>query len=184
MALTGKQALFVEEYLRSFNVTGAALAAGYSPKTAYSIGSENLKKPEIAEAISQRFSQAAMPANEVLARLADHARGNMADFWDIPELDENGIPDGKPSLNLASPKAKSQLNLIKKLKVKTTTRAIAGIPDLSETTTEVDFELYDAQSALEKLGRHHKLFTDRQEIDLNVDFTKLSDEELQRIIEG
>lgn len=42
--LTPKQKRFVEEYLVDCNATQAAIRAGYSPKTAYSIGQENLKK--------------------------------------------------------------------------------------------------------------------------------------------
>lgn len=49
--LTPKQALFVHEYLTDLNATQAAIRAGYSPRTAYSIGLENLRKPEIARAI-------------------------------------------------------------------------------------------------------------------------------------
>lgn len=55
--LTAKQAVFVREYLIDLNATQAAIRAGYSGKTAGAIGDENLKKPEIAEAI-----QAAMDA--------------------------------------------------------------------------------------------------------------------------
>ena len=49
--LTPKQERFVEEYLVDLNATQAALRAGYSEKTAYSIGQEILKKPEIQQAI-------------------------------------------------------------------------------------------------------------------------------------
>jgi phage terminase small subunit len=49
--LTAKQQRFVEEYLIDLNATQAAIRAGYSEKTAYSIGNENLSKPEIAKAI-------------------------------------------------------------------------------------------------------------------------------------
>ena len=52
MALNPKQRRFVEEYLIDLNATQAAIRAGYSEKTAYSIGCENLIKPEIAEAIA------------------------------------------------------------------------------------------------------------------------------------
>ena len=54
--LTDKQQMFVKEYLIDLNATQAALRAGYSEKTAYSIGHENLKKPEIAAAITKAFS--------------------------------------------------------------------------------------------------------------------------------
>ena len=52
MKLTPKQQAFCEEYIANGgNATEAAISAGYSPKTAYSIGSENLTKPEIRERI-------------------------------------------------------------------------------------------------------------------------------------
>ena len=51
--LTAKQQRFIEEYLVSFNATDAAIKAGYSEKTAYSIGNENLSKPEIKAEIER-----------------------------------------------------------------------------------------------------------------------------------
>ncbi len=45
--LTLKQERFIQFYLISGNATQAAIEAGYSPDTAYSIGSENLNKPDI-----------------------------------------------------------------------------------------------------------------------------------------
>jgi phage terminase small subunit len=50
--LTPKQALFVKEYLIDLNGTQAAIRAGYSKKTAYSIAEELLRKPEIKEAVA------------------------------------------------------------------------------------------------------------------------------------
>jgi phage terminase small subunit len=55
--LTAKQAAFVREYLLDLNATQAAIRAGYSPRTAYSIGQENLKKPEIARAIETAMEE-------------------------------------------------------------------------------------------------------------------------------
>ncbi len=51
--LTDKQEMFCREYVVDWNATRAAIAAGYSEKTAYSIGNENLKKPEIKEYIEE-----------------------------------------------------------------------------------------------------------------------------------
>ena len=53
MGLTDKQKRFCEEYVVDWNATRSAIAAGYSEKTAYSIGQENLKKPEIEEYIGK-----------------------------------------------------------------------------------------------------------------------------------
>ncbi len=50
--LTTRQKKFVD--LFEGNATKAAILAGYSKKTAYSIGQENLKKPEIIKALKER----------------------------------------------------------------------------------------------------------------------------------
>lgn len=50
--LNSKQQRFVVEYLIDLNATQAAIRSGYSEKTAKSIGSENLTKPDIAAAIT------------------------------------------------------------------------------------------------------------------------------------
>ena len=55
--LNPRQIAFINEYLISFNITQAAIKAGYSEKTAYSIGSENLKKPEIKLEIDRRMKE-------------------------------------------------------------------------------------------------------------------------------
>jgi hypothetical protein len=72
--LTTKQRRFVEEYLIDGNATGAAIRAGYSPKTARAIGSENLRKPDIAAAVAaakQRVAaQIEISRDEVERRLA------------------------------------------------------------------------------------------------------------------
>jgi phage terminase small subunit len=51
--LTPKQERFVQEYLVDLNATQAAIRAGYSRKTAYSIGEENLKKPDIQDFLAK-----------------------------------------------------------------------------------------------------------------------------------
>lgn len=67
--LLPKQSKFVSEYLISGNATQAALAAGYSPKTAYQSGAENLKKPQIAALLSQKQSIIAARQDERLAEM-------------------------------------------------------------------------------------------------------------------
>jgi phage terminase small subunit len=73
MALNVRQRRFVSEYLINPNATQAALKAGYSKKTAYSIGQENLKKPEIAAALSQgeakRAAKLEITAETVLSEM-------------------------------------------------------------------------------------------------------------------
>jgi phage terminase small subunit len=71
--LTAKQKLFCKEYTVDLNATQAAIRAGYSEKTAYSIGHENLSKPEIAEKIQQyadkRSKRVEISADYVLTSL-------------------------------------------------------------------------------------------------------------------
>ncbi len=57
MALTAKQAAFVNEYLIDLNATQAAIRAGYSKDTARAIGHENLTKPDIARVITAALAE-------------------------------------------------------------------------------------------------------------------------------
>lgn len=64
--LLPKQAKFCQEYLLHGNATKAALAAGYSQKTAGVIGNENLKKPAIASFLAQKTAVIARRQDERL----------------------------------------------------------------------------------------------------------------------
>ena len=55
--MTAKQQRFCDEYLIDLDGTKAAIRAGYSPKTARSIASENLTKPYIREYIDERMAE-------------------------------------------------------------------------------------------------------------------------------
>lgn len=158
MSLTRKQEKFIREYLRDFNATQAALRSGYSPKTAYSIGSENLKKPEILEALKNET----ITAEEDLIRLTDIARGNITDLMDVTpsgftielmKKDENGELIVKP-----------QAKLIKKIKQKVTTIIGKNKSDEDKEIVETELELYSALEAMAILGKYHKLFVDRHEV--------------------
>lgn len=77
--VTPKQQRFCDEYLIDCNATKAAIRAGYSEKTAYSIGEENLRKPEIRANIDKRLqemqSKTIASAEEVLQYLTSVLRG-------------------------------------------------------------------------------------------------------------
>ncbi|RSE27619.1 terminase small subunit [Acinetobacter johnsonii] len=84
--LTPKQQRFVEEYLIDLNATQAAIRAGYSEKTAKSIGQENLTKPDIQKAIeeaqSKRAEQTQIDAAYVLKRLVEIDQMDVLDIMD------------------------------------------------------------------------------------------------------
>lgn len=52
-----RQRDFAEYYIQCGNATEAARKAGYSKRTAYSVGSENLKKPEISAYVAERMEE-------------------------------------------------------------------------------------------------------------------------------
>jgi hypothetical protein len=79
--LTRKQRVFVAEYLKCWNASEAARRAGYSGKTAYAIGSENLRKPEIKAVIDAAVEQIQMSANEALIRNSQVGRGDIGEFF-------------------------------------------------------------------------------------------------------
>jgi len=77
--MNAKQKRFCDEYLIDCNATQAAIRAGYSPKTAYSIGQENLKKPELKNYIDEQLerihNEKTADAQEVLEYLTAVMRG-------------------------------------------------------------------------------------------------------------
>lgn len=153
--LTPKEALFVNAYLGDarFNATEAMRLAGYKGSdnvlgvTAYRL----LRKPKIVNLVIERLNEAAMSANEVLARLSKQARGSLADV-----LTEDG------EFDLAAARKSGFHDLLKKLKVKKTVRRERGGTDEIEDVT-YEYEIHDAQAALVHLGKFHKLFADRVE---------------------
>lgn len=141
MKLTTMQRLWLEAYLRTFNATEAARVAGY--KYPNKNGPANLEHPKLREAIEERLEEAAMSANEVLARLSQQAAGSMADFITVDEK-------GGARLDLKKALGEGRLGLVKKF-----------VRSEGKYGTSVRIELHDAQAALVQLGRYHGLFTDR-----------------------
>jgi phage terminase small subunit len=86
LRLTNRQKRFIDEYLVDMNGTGAAIRAGYSPRTARSIASENLRKPEISVEVARRIRgrkrETAISAEAVLEHLKAIALSNIGDLMD------------------------------------------------------------------------------------------------------
>lgn len=172
MALNNKQRAFIAEYLKDFNATQAALRAGYSPKTARAIGSALLTKVDIASAISDEIAERAMGPDEVLQRLAEHARGDMGDFIDIESMSF--------SLDLQKAKELGLTRLIKKVKDRV---VMTSNKDGEETETHtLEIELYDAKSALDTLAKYHGLLIDRTDVTSGGEKIKQDDAGLNRAV--
>jgi len=75
--MKSKRKKFISAYLMSFNATRAAIAAGYSERSAPTTGHDLLRQPKVAEAIKLHLTASAMSADEVLMRLAELARGEV-----------------------------------------------------------------------------------------------------------
>lgn len=146
VTLTAKQQKFVSEYIVSFNATQAAINAGYSEKTAYSIGHENLSKPEIANAIRGYLNGFAMSAEEVLFHLTEIARGDIKYV-----LNEWGAIDPTIAVN------RGKSNLIKKYKTKTMLIEGRGENAQDQRIDEQEIEMYDRLTALGLLAKYHNL---------------------------
>jgi len=126
--LTAKQDMFCKEYLIDLNATQAAIRAGYSKKTAYAMGHENLRKPKLAKEIQilndERSKRTLVNGDWVLEKLQIVAERCMT---------------AEPVM-------------------------IRG-EDGMEESGEYKFDSSGANKSLELIGKHHKLFTDRLEID-------------------
>ena len=152
--LTAKQSAFVREYLVDLNATQAAIRAGYSPESAANIGYENLRKPEIeaaiAAAVAERSKRVEVTADEVLRELKRIALSDIRRAYT-----EGGRL--KPISEMPEDIA----------------RVVAGIEteelwggqgeDRAQVGDTVKIKLWDKLRALELLGKHLKLYTDKHE---------------------
>ena len=115
MALTTKMRAFVEAYCG--NATEAALKAGYSPRTAAFIGAENLKKPQIKEAIAEREKISSE------SRIAD--RQERQSFWTGVMRDP--AEKMQDRLRAAELLGKSECDFVEKVEMKGTLEATLGV---------------------------------------------------------
>ncbi len=143
MGLSKKQRIFIDEYLKCWNATRAAIKAGYSEHSARTIGCENLTKPNISEEIQRRLDESAMSADEVIQAVGEIGRADISDFIEIDEK------TGRiKNIDFSKAKKAGKLHLIK---------------SITPTANGLKVELHDRMRALELMGKRYKLFTDRVE---------------------
>lgn len=132
--LTEKQKRFVAEYLVDLNATQAAIRAGYSPKTANRIGSQNLSKVDVQAEIEKRRAtlrnKLEITQEKVIEELAAVAFANGADF---AQVTKTGLVRIIPTEDIPQDKRK----------------AIASIKEGANGT---EIKTYDKVRALELLG--------------------------------
>lgn len=183
MALTDKQKRFCEEYLIDLNATQAAIRAGYSPKTAEQTASRLLRNVKVQEYIAKRQKELSrsteITQERVIKELALIAFSNNADYAHVVEkkmqVEAGGAlvdvldKDGKPVMyRTVEPVLTEELTEEQK-------RALAVIKNGREG---LEVKSCDKVKALELLGKHLGIFTDK--IEANVNDTTRS--ELQELL--
>lgn len=168
--LTAKQQRFCDEYLIDLNATQAAIRSGYSEKTAYSAGQRLLKNVEvqnyIAERKADRVERTEITQDMVLRELAIIAFSNAADYANIIEKDAmvevNGVTvpledaDGNPiKYRTVEPVLTEDLTDEQK-------RALSVI---KKGRDGFEVKPYDKVRALELLGKHLGMWTDKVEVE-------------------
>jgi phage terminase small subunit len=152
--LTPKQHRFVAEFLIDLNATKAAERAGYSKKTARSVGAENLTKPDIAAAIAEamkaKTADLDLSADKVLKGL-----GSLA-FFDVRKLFN---PDG--SIKAIHELGDSEAQAIAGFEFAEMFEGTGG--ERKSVGVLKKFRLTDRGQNLERLGKYFKLFVDRVE---------------------
>ena len=134
--LSSKQQRFVDEYLVDLNATQAAIRAGYSSKTAKSIGSENLTKPDIQDYIQERRKDAQKRAEVTLDDILAESRFIRINADNEPEIDlSNCTPEDLDLLTEASTEAFTEA-------------------DGTRVVRRVKIKPMDRLKALESLGKH------------------------------
>lgn len=143
--LTIRQRFFVEFYLQTFKAGESARRAGYRN---YRVdGTRLMQNPKIKVLIDERMREESAAASEVLARLSQQARANIADFL---IFDSDDI-----SINWDAVKEKGYL-------IKRIFWSSHGLPGI---------ELYDAQEALLLLAKLRRMFVtqvEKKSVDVNI----------------
>ena len=190
MALTDKQRLFCEEYLIDLNATQAAIRAGYSERTAAAQAARLLTNVKVQEYIQKRkrdrVERTEITQDRVLQELAVIAFSNAADYAAVVEKqvmltleDGNQIgavdDDGKPLMyRTVEPVLTQDLTENQK-------RALAVI---KKGRDGFEVKPYDKIRALELLGKHIGMFTEKVEVsgEVNNPFEGLTTEELKKLV--
>jgi phage terminase small subunit len=152
--LTAKQQAFVNEYIIDLNATQSAIRAGYSQDTAQVIGSENLAKPLVAEAIQAaldlRSERTRITADRVLVEVAKLGFSNI----------KNLFTEGGQLRNLSTLSDEVAASI---QSVEVVTKRVEGSED-HEVEYVHKIKMADKKASLELLGKHLKLFADRTEV--------------------
>ena len=179
--LTAKEELFCYEYCIDFNASRAARAAGYSAKTAYMIGFENLRKPKIQDRIRRLQDNLAETAGiSALKVLKEYEK---IAFSSIAQLHNTWV-DRKAFEELTNEQKACIKNIT--TKVKRVPLGEGGFADVEFVKVELHDKVKSLDSIREMLGFSAPVkseLTGKGGKDLfpSIDISKLSDEEIVKM---
>jgi phage terminase small subunit len=155
--LTQRRQVFVKEYLTDFNGKRSAIAAGYSENGAEVSASRLLRDANVKAAIEQgmkeRCDKLDIKAENVLAELAKIGFANMLDYLTI---------NGSDACVDFSRLTRAQAAAIQEVTSDVYLESGEGGAKVAVKRTK--FKLADKPRALELMGRHLKMFTDKVDI--------------------
>ena len=106
--LNVKQKMFADEYLVCLNATESAIKAGYSEKTAYSIGQRLLKKVEVKNYIDEHLkkleSEKIADTKEIMESLTRILRGQDQEETIVVEGQGDGVSKARKIKKEVSPR--------------------------------------------------------------------------------
>jgi phage terminase, small subunit len=164
--LTPKQMRFVDEWLIDFNGKQAAIRAGYSAKTAEATAARLLRNVKVQAEISRRQKDLQRRTEVTQERVVmELARVAFADATDYVQVETRIINKGdiEVPIELAVHKETAELSADQRA-------AIAGI---KQGANGIEVKLHDKIKALELLGRHIGMFTDKLEVKGAIDIASV-----------
>jgi len=171
--LTDKQRLFCVYYPKCFNATKAAIKAGYSKDTAYSIGWELLKKPEIKAEIQRlkqnKLNRAMLSPDDIFQKYLDIAFSDMTDYAEFGKkrIKIGEKEDGTPEM--------IEVNYVDFKDSKEVDGTL--IQEVSKGKDGVRIKLQDKMKAMDWLSNHIDLLTTEQKHKLEIEQAKIKQQD-------
>jgi len=167
MALTGKRLQFCYEYLIDCNETKAALRAGYSEKSARNQGHRLMKndevRAEIQRLMDERKKRVGIDADKTLINVAKMANYDIRDIVEIDTESMKGLFRFDPNTEEFIPVEGPQATIVRIKPLDDTNAHL--ITKIKQGKYGLEVEFPDRIRANELLGKHLKLFTDKQEVE-------------------
>ncbi|ODA09226.1 terminase small subunit [Paenibacillus polymyxa] len=181
--LTPKQRMFTYEYLRDFNATRSAIAAGYSKKTAYQIGFALLKKVEIQNIIRQHkesmIDEVGLNAQRVLMEYMKIAFADITDYVEFGQKEEDVLGlEGEPVFDSETGETKKYRYNYVSFK---NSDEIDGtlVSEVKQGKDGVSVKLHDKTKALDVLTKYMDLLPDKHKRMVEDEKLKMQREKLE-----